>query len=152
MNWPSLGEFDDARFQRANLSRREPEQSGAQVDVLAAGQLLVEANPQPEQSGHAPPDANGPGRRLEYARDDPEEGRLARAVGSDEPEHLTGLHGETDVVQGPELLPALAQVRAEQPERSFLQEVLAVRAQDEGFADTGALDHRSHQSSSAKRG
>ena len=50
------------------------------------------------------------------------------------------------------MLPGLAQVRAQQPERSFLQEVLAVRAQDEGFTDTGALDHRRHQSSSAKRG
>ena len=152
MNWPSSANSmmlaSSARISRVV----KPKERGAQVDILAAGQLLVEADAQPEQRGHAPLDANDPGRRLEYARDDPEEGRVARAIGPDEPEHLARLHGETDVVQRPELLPSLAQVRAKQAERSFLQEVLALRAQGEGFADTGALDHRRHQSSSAKRG
>ena len=76
--------------------------AGAQRHVRVDGQLLRHVPDQPPAAAPRPGAAvqqDPAGRRGLQAEDDLQQGRLARAVGSDEPGELAGPDGEGDVAQ-----------------------------------------------------
>jgi hypothetical protein len=84
-------------------------QAGEQLEVLARGQLAVQLRLVAEHADQAPGRVEAVGRRIAHAaarrlgqcRQDPEERRLARAIGSEQAEHLAGVPLERDVAQHP---------------------------------------------------
>src|SRR4029453_4874829 len=70
-------------------------------DVLAAGQLRMEAGADLEQAADATANLGATLRRARDARQDLEQRRLAGAVVSDDPDHLALLPPEGNVAQAP---------------------------------------------------
>ena len=71
-----------------HLAPRDSEDRAVQVDVLAAGELRVEAAAELEQRGDAPARAHAARRRRQRAGDQLQQRRLARAVAADETDGL----------------------------------------------------------------
>ena len=67
----------------------EAENGPVQIDVLASGELGVEAGAELEQRSDSALHGNRPGRRLDDPGDEPEQRRLARAVAADQADCLT---------------------------------------------------------------
>jgi len=110
-----LGEVDHLQHlgdpSRA-LSPRDVVQAGEPRDVLAAGQgaldgeLLRDIAEQPADHhrlpAHVQPeDVDRAFLQGKQRVEQPDGGRLARAVRAEQPEHLTALHGEVQIVDGP---------------------------------------------------
>ncbi len=94
-----LGERDDLVHHLAHACPREPVDRAVQIDVLAAGEVLVEARAELEQRGNPAAHLDAPGGRLDDLGDQPEKRRLAGAVPADQPDRLAGLDGQRDVAQ-----------------------------------------------------
>src|SRR4029453_2079233 len=75
-----LGEGDDVVEVALGLAAGEAEDGRVEVDVLAAGELAVEAGPQLQQRRDPPPDRDRAGGRGQDARQHLPQGRLARAA------------------------------------------------------------------------
>ena len=74
-----------------------------EVDVLAAGQLGVEAGAHLQQAGDPAVDLGAAAGRLGDAREDLEQRDLARAVAADDADDLALLDLEGDVLERPEV-------------------------------------------------
>src|SRR5438552_1395108 len=92
-----------------------------QPEVLPSGEFSIDPDGLSRVADHAPDvhpialdiearDADGAARLREKRRDDPDDRRLAGPVGPEETEELALAHGETDVVDGLDLLLAAASV------------------------------------------
>jgi hypothetical protein len=101
------GEINDRIEVGFGLPAGEPEDRRVQVDVLAPGQVAVEAGAELQQGGEPAAALDVAGVRGEDPADHREQGALARAVGADEPERLGGLELERHALQRPELLHVL---------------------------------------------
>ncbi len=98
-----LGERDDLVHQLADARAREAVDRAVQVDVLAAGEVLVEPRAELEQRGDPAAGLDPAGRRPEDPRDELEQRGLAGAVAADEPYRLTRLGQKRHVPQSPDL-------------------------------------------------
>ena len=86
-----------------SISRlRMPEDRAVQVDVLAAGQLGVEAGADLEQAADAAADVDAPLRRLGDPREDLQQRALAGPVAADDADHLAFADLEGGIPQCPE--------------------------------------------------
>lgn len=92
--------------------------------------------PRLEEGGDPAADADGPGVRLQDAADDLQQGALAGAVGSDEPDRGPRLDVHADVAEGPEVL--LVEVGPPEVDDPLLQRLLL--ADDEALGDVLDLD------------
>ena len=100
-----LGERRRSRRTPASISRlRQPEDRRVHEDVLAAGQLGVEAGAELEQRGHPAARADLALGRLQDAGDALQQRRLARAVVAEQPDGRALLDVEVDVVERREVL------------------------------------------------
>src|SRR5262249_3557552 len=113
-----------------------------QGDVLAPGQVRMEADAERQQRRDAAAKLDGAGRRREDAGQDPEYRGLPGAVWPDDRERLARLHRDRDIAHRPELPARLAKLRPREDQQALLQEVVAVGAQHEPLADRAALDDR----------
>ena len=86
-----LRERDDLVHRLAHARAREAVDRAVQVDVLAPGEVGVEAGAELEQRRDAAAGLDAAARRLDDLRDEPQQRRLARAVTADEPDRLAGL-------------------------------------------------------------
>src|SRR2546425_7626511 len=75
-----------------DLGAPHAEDRTAQVDVLASGQLEMEAGADLEQAAHAAVNFGPPRARFGDAREHLEQGRLAGAVASDKAEYFARHH------------------------------------------------------------
>ena len=96
-------ELDDVVEPLLDLATLHPEDRAVQVDVLAAGELLVEAGSDLEQAPDAAADLGAALGRERDPREDLEQRRLARAVASDDAQDLALGHLERDVAKRPDL-------------------------------------------------
>ena len=96
-------ELDDVVEALLDLLALHPEDRAVQVDVLATGELLVEAGPDLEQAADAPADLGAPLGRERDPREDLEQRRLAGAVPSDHAQDLALGHLERHVAKRPDL-------------------------------------------------
>ena len=81
-----VGEADDGVELAIDLLARQAEQAGAEVDVLAAGQLGMKAGAELDQRHDVAGDAHRAARRPGHARDQLQQRRLAGAVAADDAE------------------------------------------------------------------
>ena len=95
------GELDDVVEALLDLPALHAEDRPVQVDVLAPGQLLVEARPDLEQAADPTADLGSPGRRRGDPRENLQERRLPRAVPTDDAQHLPLRNLERDVAGAP---------------------------------------------------
>ena len=98
------GELDDLVEALRDLAALHAEDRAVQVDVLAPGELRMEAGADLEQAPDAPADLDAPARRRGDAREHLQQRRLAGAVAADDPEHLALLDLERHVAERPDLL------------------------------------------------
>src|SRR5262249_8698477 len=77
----------------------EPMDRAVEEDVLAPGQVGMEARAELEQRADAAAHDHLPGRRLDDPRDQAKERRLAGAVAADQPDGAPRLDPEGDVLQ-----------------------------------------------------
>ena len=82
-----------------DLASRQSEQAGAEIDVLAAGQLGVEAGAELDQRDDAARHLDTAARRPRHARDQLQQRRLAGAVRSDDAEARAFRDLEADVAE-----------------------------------------------------
>ncbi len=111
-----LGEGDDLVEAAADLGPTHPQHRATQVNVLAAGQLRVEAGADFEQTPHAAAQPDVAGRRLGDAAEDFEQRRFARAVAADHADDLAGLDLERHVLERPEVVGARRELPAQPAE------------------------------------
>src|SRR5262245_28161930 len=99
-----LRERDDLVHPLAHVLALETVDRAAEEDVLAAGEIGVEAGAELEQRADRAAHVERASSRREDARDQAQERRLARAVAADEADRRAGLDLERHVVQRPDLL------------------------------------------------
>ena len=97
-------EVDDLGHLLLDLAARAAEQQGVQVDVLEAGQLVVEAGAELQDRRQVPAHRRNAGGGLQDPRDHLEQRALAGAVAAHDPQRLAAVDAEIDVAQRPELL------------------------------------------------
>ena len=85
-----LAELDNLVEPTVDLLLPQPVDRGAEVDVVAAGEVLVEAGAELQQRADPPRDGEAPVRRAEHAGKKPQQGRLAGAVPPHEAHGLPG--------------------------------------------------------------
>ena len=126
---------------------RQPEDRRVHEDVLAPGELVVEAGAELEQRGHAAPRDDLAPRRLQDPGDALEQRRLAAAVVAEDADRRTRLDVEVDVLERHERLvrdPAVV-------DDPFLQRRVVLVVELELLRDAADLDRGApSQSSSAK--
>ncbi len=88
------GELDDRVVAPVDLAALHPEDRPVQIDVLAAGELGMEACSDLEQAADAAANLDAPRGRRRDAGEDLEQRRLPGAVPADDAEHLALLHLE----------------------------------------------------------
>src|SRR4029453_13206329 len=103
-----LGEGDDLVEAPDDLGPAHAENGPAQIDVLAAGELTVEAGADLDDRAQPPAQPRLADARLGDARQDLQQGALAGAVAADDPHHLAAPHVERDVAQRPDRLVRIA--------------------------------------------
>ena len=94
-----LGERDDLVEALADLRALQPVDRAVQEDVLAAGEVGVEAGAELEQRADPAADGDAALGRLDDPGDQAQQRRLAGAVPADEPDRLARLDRERDVAQ-----------------------------------------------------
>ncbi len=103
-----LGEGDDLVEPFADLAPAEPLDRPVEEEVLAAGEVGVEARPELEERADAAGGLDRPAGRLDDPGDDAEQRRLPRAVPADQADRLAGVDVGRDAVERPHLLRARA--------------------------------------------
>jgi hypothetical protein len=96
-----LREVDDAVEALGDLLTGKAQQGAVQVDVLATGQVRVDARPHLDEGADTPGDLQPAGVRVHHPGQDLEQGGLARAVGADQPHRLARPHHQVDVLERP---------------------------------------------------
>ena len=94
-----LGERHDLVHHLPDPRARQAVDRAVQIDVLAAGEVGMEARAELEKRRDPAAGFDATRRRRDDPRDDAEERRLARAVATDEADRLSGLDRERDVAQ-----------------------------------------------------
>src|SRR5919106_104650 len=131
-----LGEGDDLVEALADVRTAQALDRAVQVNVLAAGEVGVEAGAELEQRSDPALGADAARRRLDDPRDDPKQGRLPRAVPADEADRLAARDVHRDVAERPDVgRLAAASLNEEVLERSRVAGVETKSARDTLDAD-----------------
>src|SRR5215213_1197557 len=117
-----IGELDDLLEATLDLLALHVEHRAVQEDVLAPGQLRVEACPHLQESPYPAAEVRLPLGRRGDPREDLEERALPGTVVADDPQRLAPLELEVDVAEGPELLLRLCAPEGLDPLREALGE------------------------------
>ncbi len=143
------GEVDDLVEALPDLLLAQAEDRTVEVDVLAPGQLGVEAGTELEQRGDLPGRVDAAAVGPEDARHALEQRRLPRAVLAHEPVRLPPRDVERDVAQGPQVLvpgPPAAHERRLQRLVPLVVQPVPLRDVDDGDRRVGR-----HTSSASRR-
>lgn len=133
------GEVDDLVEQGEGAAAGQAEEGGVEVDVLAAGEIGVEAGAEFEERGDAAVDGDAAVVGLGQAGDEAEQGAFAGAVGADDGHVFALFDAKGDIAEGPESLVG----SAPEPIDDALPEELTVSVAGERLGDVLELD-RSH--------
>ena len=127
-----FGEVDHLVVARARLARREAHHDPVEHDVVARGQILVEADAELDEGRQAPVHPDPPAVDAVDAGQALQQRALAAAVAPGDPEELARAHVEGDVAQRFERLVAGA---AQRVQRALLEGVRALLGHAERLAD-----------------
>jgi hypothetical protein len=106
-----LGEGNDFVEPLARLLARETEHDGVDHDVVARGQVWVEANPQLDERRETPAHLNGAGVDCVDPSQTLEQRGLSAAVAADDAEELAVLDLEAHIVECPQRVVAARRER-----------------------------------------
>jgi hypothetical protein len=98
-----LGEGDDLVELAPDLLALHAEDGAGEEDVLAPGQVGVEARADFEETADAPADCHPPRRRLRDARQHFQQRTLARAVAADDADQLALPHFQIHLAERPDV-------------------------------------------------
>ena len=118
-----LGECRDLLRAFPDLRRSESEEHPPHRDVLVSRGAGVDAERYVEQRSHPAPAPHPPPRRLVDAREHPQQGRLPRAVGADQPHPVPARKRKVHVLQRAHRQ-AVAGVPPDAPARALVQQVV----------------------------
>ena len=135
MNSRDAGELDDPVELRLNLPSPHTEHRSAQIDVLATGELGMKAGAHLDERRDTAGEADLAGGRRGDARQQLEDGALARAVVADQAECFAAADFECDVLDGPEILDAARTQPPHQPDA--LADAIALRDAMENNGEHG---------------
>ncbi len=153
MNSPSSENSTICLVDGVGLAPGEAVERRVEVDVLLSRQVGLEADPQLDHRGHAPPHDDLALRRPEDAGHDAQQGALPGAVRPDQAEALALAHLQIDPPEGPERLEPLPVPRMKHADEPDLDVVGRVVTEHEGLRDAPELDRPRHAyTSSAKPG
>ena len=96
-----LRERDDLIEALADLATAQSQQGPVELDVLAAGQVGMDAGPHLDQRADPPYHLHASGVRVHDPGQDLEQSRLAGAVGADEADRLPRRSDQVDIAEGP---------------------------------------------------
>ena len=130
---PNVRECGDIVKLLVDLRPGQSQDGRVQVNVLAAGELGVEARPQFQQGRDPSVDCNRAGGRLQSTHDDLQQRRFAGAIAAHDPDAFPFAHLERDVLEGEEVFERLV--------RNALAEIAHTRRQEGNLADLA--EHRS---------
>ncbi len=99
-----IGEIDNTLLAGQHLAPGEPEQEAVQDNVFAACQFGVEAGSEFVQGGERAGDGDGAGGRFVDTGNHFKQSALARAIASDDADHLALAHFEGHIADGVKLL------------------------------------------------
>ena len=119
LEFPELGKVDDLVVGLVHKLPGVAQHGPPEVGILPDGQVSVEAAAQLQQGGDGALPMYAALGGLHDAGDDLQKGRLARAVGADDTQHVSFFQGEGHVPVGPELHHLI--VVGELPHKKFLQ-------------------------------
>ena len=94
-----VGELADAVIARFDLARRQSQQLRIEQDVLAPGELGIEAGAELQHRGDPPARRHGTRGRNERAAENLQQRRLARTIAPDDADGLAGADVERDIAQ-----------------------------------------------------
>jgi hypothetical protein len=126
------GEGDDLVLAPARLRAAEPEHHAVEADVVARGEVHVEAHAELDERRQAPVDPRLARVGLVDARQALQQRRLARPVAADDPEELALGDLERRVLQR---LEAVVQGAAERMQRTLLERVGLLFGDAEGLGE-----------------
>jgi len=109
-----FGEFLYAAVDAVDLGGVEAKDGGVEIDVVAAGELGVEAGAEFEQGRDAAIDCGFAFSWGKDAGDDLKEGAFAGTVFADDAECLSLIDFKGDILQGPEVLMAFEAVESDE--------------------------------------
>ena len=132
-----LGEVEHRVEPPPRLAPAEPHHHAVEHDVLARGQLRVEADAELDERRQPSRDPDAPGVGAVDARHDLQQRALARAVAPDDAEELALVHVERDPPQRLQLAVAAARERVQ---RALLERVDPVLRDAEGLVEPAGLD------------
>ena len=132
-----LGEVDHRVEAPAHLLRRQPHHHPVEDDVLAGGQLVVEADAELDERRQAAGDPDRPAVGPVDARQQLQQGALAGAVAADDPEELALVDLEGDAVERVQLAVLAGR---EGMHRALFEGVDALGRDPEGLVEILDLD------------
>ncbi len=143
MNEPDAGKLHDLLVLALDLPFLHPQHGPVEVDVLAPGQLRVEAGAHLQQRPHPPAYQGAALGRLGDAGKDLQQRGLAGAVAPDDADRLAAPDVERNVLERPDVLPvfSLGSALAGTPERrrKDVDDALAQRLVAHELADAVAF-------------
>ena len=145
-----LREFDDVLDALLGVAVAKAVEAGVEEDVFVAAELGVEADAELNEGGDAAMGDDPALGRFQDAGDDLQQGTLAGAVVAEQAQGLARLDAQVDVVQGQEMLAALAFALVKEGEEAGLEAHGAVMAEDKLLAKVLDEDGRGHQRSSTR--
>ena len=125
-------------------------EAGVEEDIFVAAELGMEADAELDEGGDAASGDDLALAGLQDAGDDLQQGALAGAVVPQQTQSLALLDAQVDVIQGEEMLAALALALMKEGEEAGLEAHGAVMAEDEFLADMLDEDGGGHQRSSTR--
>ena len=137
-------EMHDRVHPAAQLRPAEAEDGAVQVDVLASGELRVEAHAELQEGRHLAADPDAAGRLSVDAGEDLEQRALARAVGADDAQELTLGNVEADILERQQLAVAAGRDGVRE---AVLQMRGAVQRHTKALGQIPDLDDRAHSDS-----
>ena len=145
-----LGEIEDGVEALVDLLVRHSEDDSIDIDVLATGELRVEADADRDQRRHPSPHTDGPLRWPGHTREHPEHRRFSRAVSPYDTQRLAGVDVQVDIAQSPQVRAA---VRGAEPERAGdeQRDVVVFDVALPYSTETHRRRHRAHRRSTKTR-
>ncbi len=145
-----FGELNDVLDALLGVAVAETVEAGVEEDVFVAAELGMEADAKLDERGDAAVGDDLPLTGFQDAGDDLQQGALAGAVVPQQAQGLALLDAQVDIVQGQEVLAALALALMEEGEEAGLEAHGAIVAEDEFLADMLDEDGGGHQRSSTR--
>ena len=145
-----LREFDDVLDALLGIAVAKTVEAGVEKDVFIAAEFRMEADAKLNEWGDAATGDDPTLAGLQDAGDDLQQGAFAGTVVAEQAQGFARLHAQVDIVQGEEMLAALALALVKKGEEARLEAHGAIVAENKLLANVLDEDGGGHQRSSTR--